>query len=73
MVQRFLTASGGRDKDFHLLTNRRLANILRQQRRANGPIMYFFVFTGLCRDQSVRFNHGIIRLLGINNVPKGLA
>src|SRR5690606_40482720 len=40
VVQRFLTAPGSGDENFHLLANRRLTHILRQQRRANSPIMH---------------------------------
>ena len=71
MIQRFLAAPGSGDKNLHLFAYRRLAHILGKQRRTDGPIMHFLIFSGLGRYQSVRFNHGIIRLLGINNMPAG--
>ncbi len=69
VVQRFLTTPGRGYENIHLLTDRGLANILGQQGRANGPVLYFLIFTGPGRDQPVGFDHGITHSVGINIVP----
>ncbi|MNE59717.1 hypothetical protein D3C80_1548290 [compost metagenome] len=59
MVQCIAALFGSLNKDFHLLTHVRLANILRQQLGADRTIQHLFFIERLGRDQAVGFNHGL--------------
>ena len=66
---RAIAAARGINKDFQALADFRLPVIIRQAGRANGPVLYFLIFTGPGRDQPVGFDHGITHSVGINIVP----
>ncbi|MNS69511.1 hypothetical protein D3C72_1028270 [compost metagenome] len=59
MVQSVATLLGSLNKDFHLLADMRLTDILRQQLRPDGAIKNFFFIDRLGRNQAIGFNHSL--------------
>ncbi|MNL56406.1 hypothetical protein D3C87_1798990 [compost metagenome] len=73
MVQSVATLLGSLNKDFHLLADMRLTDILRQQLRPDGAIKNFFFIDRLGRNQAIGFNHSLslINLTGRRAARRG--